>query len=123
MGAFIEVDEFARLQGQGRRTYPEGLVLEGIFGNGQLNQGTITFRDGTIEEGEFLFGQLQGQGRRTHPDGRVEEGVFAARRLKQGKIFDNNRTIAEGEFVGEELHNGQGRKIFLPDGPVLEGRF
>lgn len=63
-----------------------GNVSEGVFatssGSGWLwkgdglVEGKITYRDGTIEEGEFTDNKLNGKGKRTKPNGSFEEGIF-----------------------------------------------
>ncbi len=102
-GLGIEVKE-EKQNDRRKIVYPDGIIEEGIFIEGQLTgQGTRTYPDGEKEEGEFKFGRLNGPGKRTTSDGGI---------LKQTEV---------GDFISGKLH-GQGKKT-LSNGTVLEGTF
>ena len=59
----------------------------------------MTFANGDIYEGEFMFGQRTGKGKFTWPIG----------------------DVYEGDFMGDQMH-GKG-KVTFADGRLLEGVF
>ena len=93
--ASIALGFLAALYLAGRRCFTAEL-LEG--------QGKKTFPDGTIGEGEFKGGMLHGQAKKTYPDKALEKSDLehSSQKLPDG-------TIGEGEFKGGMLH-GQGKK-------------
>lgn len=134
-----------KLNGQGKRIFPNRTTWEGTFKDNELIHGKMTFFDKEIWEGEFTNGKLNGLGRITYPNkevwegtfkdsilhgqgkitfptGETREGKFRDDRLNgQGKITFPNKEVWEGEFQDERL-NGQGRKIWW-NGEVWEGTF
>ena len=113
-----------QFNGEGTETFPSGPVerMEGVFNNDQLVQGTITYRNGRVDEGAFTNGLLNGEGRRTYPpDGTTEVGTFANGHITQGTITHFDGIIEVGAFTSGQL-NGEGRRTH-PDGRVDDGTF
>lgn len=92
------------------------------FVDGDLKNRTVTYGNGTVENGEFVKGVLHGQAKRSYRSGLQEEGQF-----KNGKLNgEGSRTLPSGitehgEFKDGKL-NGQGLKAY-PNGKVDEGLF
>ena len=114
-----------------KKTYPDGVVLEGEFKDDKLHgQGKITSVDGDVWEGEFKNGYLHGQGKKTEKPWKngliVYEGEFKKGELREGKKIQRWTTtvfggLHEGEFKKGELH-GKGKQTW-PNGNVEEGEF
>ena len=126
LGSGVSVDgNFTNglLNGPGGENFRYGSVrtIEGEYNYGRLVQGTITYRNGTIDVGACTEGRLHGQGRRIYPDDRVEEGTFANGGFEQGTITRINGSTEVGAFIEGQLQ-GQGRRTH-PDGQVEEGIF
>ena len=137
-----EWDEDRGAHGHGKRTYPDGTILEGRFEDdnlrhgkkstpegtvfeGQfdddeaLRDGTITWDDGTVFEGHFVNQGLEGHGKQTEPDGSVYEGEFKHGELHgQGKHTRADGSFYEGQWKDGKRH-GWGRSV----GAVWEGRW
>ena len=71
--------------GQATMTMEDGRQAQGIFYEGRLVNGSISYEDGLIEEGFFLNLVLHGQGKRKFPNGKVQEGLY-----QQGELVDDS---------------------------------
>ena len=61
--------ENGEMHGQGKFTWPDGVVYEGQYQNGQIHgQGKFTFSDGAVYEGQFENDDAHGEGLRTIGD-------------------------------------------------------
>ena len=91
------------LNGRGKITYADGVVLEGDFVNGCLNgHGKLTAADLSME-GNFVGGNLNGLGTLTYDGGGIIKGTFVDGYIDAGtpenyKCDDGN--IYTGEIVG-----------------------
>eukprot|EP00831_Metopus_contortus_P051195 TRINITY_DN4298_c0_g1_i1.p1 TRINITY_DN4298_c0_g1~~TRINITY_DN4298_c0_g1_i1.p1 ORF type:complete len:342 (+),score=62.94 TRINITY_DN4298_c0_g1_i1:91-1116(+) len=141
-GHFIQ----GRIQGKGRKIFPQLDVYEGDFCDGKAEgKGKYTHPNGRTYQGcwkdnmqdgegkEFLPGEYsyEGQfkngmkhlyGKCEWNDGAVYEGQFFEGRIEgQGKYSNKKGKIYKGEWQGGREH-GQGRLVF-PSGEVYEGQF
>jgi hypothetical protein len=122
-GFFID----GRLHGAGKKTTPQGYVLEGEFVNGKIlnGHGTIVSSEGHRYDGEFKNGRRDGLGVFVSVDGSRHEGEF-----RGGKIFNGHGSVRlmvsgdlfEGTWVEGKLH-GPGKITYGSGGHVLEGEF
>lgn len=96
---------------------------EGVFADGFLESGKVTYPDGRVAEGTFALGQQLGAGKLTWKDGRRYEGMFAeGRSWGQGVFVAADGTQYRGMFEpGVKLIGIGMRKS--PDGSVLVGEF
>eukprot|EP00984_Skeletonema_dohrnii_P000426 scaffold144_cov94-Skeletonema_dohrnii-CCMP3373.AAC.9 len=69
--------------------------------------GTITYDNGDVYEGEFESNKPHGVGKMMYKDGRVQEGIW-----KDGKI----------DYDGELKLHGRGEMIY-PSGSMYEGEW
>eukprot|EP01032_Pedospumella_encystans_P016532 gene16532-18861_t len=69
-----------KLHGEGKITYPSGLIVEGIFDHHKLHgEGKVTQPDGRLLQGEFRYGAIfTGQGLEVNyrNTGKVRDGVW-----------------------------------------------
>lgn len=133
-----------KLEGQGKRTYPDGRVEEGNFhddklnGEGKIFHPCLCIKNGEIQvpakkengwvarlAGEFKNGKLNGKGKVVFYWGVMPkikyEGEFNDGKFIKGKIFEGDGEVLEGEFEYGELR-GHG-KITCADKIVYEGEF
>jgi hypothetical protein len=131
--------------GEGVMTLPGGRKLVGVWENNEIRQGTYTFADGTVYQGQWQFRERHGRGTLTFPDGRRYEGEFQnGQRNGRGTMtwpdgreysgdFKNGERTGQGtlsypdgrKYIGE-FRDGErtGRgKLIYPDGKVVEGEF
>jgi hypothetical protein len=96
---------------------------EGMFANGALEKGKISYRDGRVTEGTFARGQQYGPGKLTWKDGRRYEGMFVEGRSNGFGVFvAADGTESRGWFEpGVNLAGIGTRKN--PDGSMLVGEF
>ncbi len=75
-------------------------------------EGTRTWKDGTVYEGEFRFGEPEGYGTMTWADGSSYEGEFREG-VRHGKGIQKNddESVYKGDFVDGFMH-GQGAYHF-----------
>jgi hypothetical protein len=118
----IEEGKFWRchLMGRGKKIRPNGEIEEGKFTNGLLKgPGKRCRSDGTIEVGEFNLGGIK-QGTITYTNNKIEEGEFddLFHRIVKGKRTLPNKTVEEGEF-NEFGTLVKGKRLML-DGTVQD---
>ena len=71
---------------KGKLTYRDGSVYEGDLVNGKPHgKGKLTYIYGSVYEGDWVDGEQTGLGKMTYPDGKVDEGRF------QGSEFVGGR--------------------------------
>lgn len=110
------------LHGQGKITFPDGELQEGIFENGKIVQGKIDFPDGEKQKGFFVNGRLQGNSEVVFSDGERQVGNFVLGLLHgKGRIEFLSGIIHEGLFVHGSLH-GEG-SITQADGSIFKTQF
>ncbi len=96
---------------------------EGVFADGFLESGKITYPDGRVAEGTFALGQQLGRGKLTWKDGRRYEGMFAeGRSWGQGIFVAADGTQYRGMFEPGVRLIGVGMRK-SPDGSLLVGEF
>lgn len=114
-----------QLNGQGKITWPDGTICEGLFSNSKLNgKGEKTYKKNDVtfvEKGKFENGLLQEEGIITDSNGNMLQGHF-----KHGLLHGKGKkalgdSIWEGEFEQGEL-NGQGTLIG-DEGEIYKGQF
>tara|TARA_B110000008_G_scaffold247915_1_gene259675 strand:- start:2641 stop:2871 length:231 start_codon:yes stop_codon:yes gene_type:complete len=69
--------------GKGKRTDPEGNVVEGTWEEGDIAHGTVTFANGDRYVGDLFASPFvpEGEGTMTYKDGNVVKGTW-----KEGKL-------------------------------------
>lgn len=106
-GEFYGFEFFStsKLGGNGKITFPDGMIWEGTFFNGKLSgKGKKTHPNGTTEEGDFFDDLLNGRGKVTYPKGDIMDGFFKNGKLDgYGKIIHPDGTIEEGLFENGNL--------------------
>jgi len=109
--------------GQGKQTYPNGIMHKGDWKDGKKHgQGTFTQPDGSKYVGEWNNGKRNGYGTFTSPDGSKYVGKF-----RKGKRNGHGTFTSAGgsKYVGE-WNNGKrnGHGTFTsPDGSKYVGKF
>ncbi|WP_461253746.1 hypothetical protein [Treponema sp. R8-4-B8] len=62
---------------KGKVTYKDGSVYEGDLVNGKPHgKGKLTYIYGSVYEGDWVDGEQTGLGKMTYPDGKFDEGRF-----------------------------------------------
>lgn len=110
---------------KGRISYRDGEVLEGTFGDHDRleGQGSRRFRDGTIQEGNFVRGGLVGEARITMPDGRRFQGdTLHGRPNGHGTLTHPDGSVDRGFFTPDGQPIGFIVRT-MPDGSRLAGEF
>lgn len=94
-----------------------GLVIDGVFRNGELSEGTISFPDGRKQTGKFIEGKLNGHGIEESSDytytGYWSDGLASGK----GKIEYQNGSVFEGLFK-DGKRNGEGIQTFVNKGTL-----
>jgi len=135
IGTFEGTFKNGKLNGQGKITFISGDKQEGIFLDNVLNgQGKRIDKtsDGEVKiyEGVFKNGTIT-SGKITYPWGKVEETLSGGKFIYEddyyslvgnGKIKYSDGRISEGEFDGSDNLNGTGT-ITLKDGTKHKGTF
>jgi hypothetical protein len=129
--------------GEGFVILPSGIIFTGDYVQGQLDRGsikypgtgnyigdiedihphglgTMAYNDGTLEEGEWVFGSFTGFGKISKPDGRFSEGEFHDGLLNGEGVSHTQNERVEGQFKNGELIEG---KITFVNGDIHEGKF
>ena len=90
--------------GQGRRTYMDGVVDEGIWTNGVLKK-TVSFPDHSQYQGEWRHGRANGQGICIYSSGDRYEGQFLdSKRHGHGKYTTfSTGQVWEGEWANDQF--------------------
>lgn len=89
----------AKKHGDGYENHPDGTQFHGLYSNGEMDDGSFSWPDGSTYCGQFLGGMADGDG--THKE-------------------CNGRTYI-GQFKGNKRH-GHGTFLF-PDGRVYDGQY
>ena len=107
--------------GQGKQTYPDGIMYKGEWKDGEKHgQGTDTQPDGSKYVGEWKNGKRNGYGTFTSPDGSKYVGKFRkGKRNGQGIFTWSDGGKYEGEWKNGVFH-GLGT-VTLPDGEKYVG--
>eukprot|EP01041_Mallomonas_annulata_P008486 gene8486-17491_t len=102
---------------------PEGTIYDGEYMYGvRHGHGTLAYLNGDIFEGEFKFGRKNGQGELRFADGSKQSGEYQDDQLHgTGKNEYKNGDIYEGEFKNGFKH-GKGILKYA-NGDVYEGLF
>lgn len=107
---------------------------DGIYVDGQLKRGKVTYSDGHLLngrkmlEGVFVDRWLHGPGTCTWCGRRVEKGTFDHGRFRKGTVtnYDSGGNTYTGEMSGElggDLKRHGNDKMTYENGDVLEGYF
>lgn len=100
----------------------KAIIAEGDFKDSSLTgTGKITYPNGQVEEGTFENGFLNGPGKVTSDDKTIE-GYFKSGLLNGPGTITTSKRIDKGNFINGKLH-GTGKRIYLADGRVQEGKF
>lgn len=108
---------------EGTFTYPNGKVYQGQWQFRMRNgRGVLKYPDGRIYEGEFRSGLRTGWGIMTWPDGRSYVGDFVnGERTGKGTMSFSDGRVYVGDFLdGERSGNGV---MTFPNGQRPEGQF
>ena len=115
--------EHFNLQGNGKRTFPDGTIYEGNFEGGHPTNGTLKYTDGTVYKGSFKDrdGNLQFvMGEKIWSNGTKDKGSFKNWGLYGfGLRIFPDKTQEESYFI-DGVANGKS-KIKFSNGSVLEG--
>jgi hypothetical protein len=109
---------------EGRLTYTDGSVFEGLHVKGLLLRGKMTYGDGSsVYEGEWRNGKRHGRGICIFSDGSVYEGDFKKSHIHgHGVMIWSDGGWYLGDWHKDEMH-GWGMEL-EPDGTVRhEGRW
>lgn len=90
-----------KLENIGKITYKDGIEAEGLFINGKLKNGTITYDD-RVEQGEFKNGKLV-EGCISYDDGNVVEVLNEEGDQVNMVKKNNKRSLSDGEVKQENL--------------------
>lgn len=91
--------------GEGVVRHPNGVVIRGVFVDGEVSEGSIEWPDGGHYEGEIRFDSPHGRGKRTYPDGTTYEGEYEHGYARgKGKIVWVNGNWYEGDFLHGNPH-------------------
>lgn len=106
-----------------KATYKNGFKYEGVLSSEQA-EGKITYPDGRIYEGLCKNQQpVKGQGTLLFPDGSVYNGVVnhKGEMVEKGTLQFGNGDFYEGEFLNDNPH-GYGKWTFK-SGTIYKGQF
>jgi len=93
-----------------------GEVRQGLF----HGKGKITWSNGEIYEGDWVYGKRTGKGKYTFANGNVYEGDFVDGKWHgKGKIIWTNGNVYEGDWVYNKL-TGKGKYTWA-NGDVYDG--
>ncbi len=133
-------------KGKGTLSYDNGDLAEGIFNDGNLEEGTYTLKNGGFitgtwkdnkpvgrakgkiisdtgfYEGEFVDGKYEGEGTWFSKEGKIlHQGTFKENMLIDGKSVYENGDFYVGQFKGTKRH---GKGIYTyKNGEVLDGEW
>jgi hypothetical protein len=100
-------DENGRYSGEGVLTYPDIMTHAGIFENGLLARGTITYKYGNSLEGSFVRGKLCGEGTYSQKDGTRFVGAWKDNQMHgEGKFTYSSGNVFEGTFAEGKMVKG-----------------
>lgn len=110
-------------EGQGTYTFADGSVYEGNFSGGLFNgEGTLTFSNGDVYVGSFVNGAKEGHGVYTRSDGSVYDGEFKDNKKEGHGVYTwPDGSSYDGEF-SNDLKNGEG-VFHFSNGDVYSGSF
>ena len=119
-GDCVEGDCF---NGKGKYTLANGSVYEGDFIYGNFNgKGKITWASGNVYEGDWKADQRTGKGKFTQADGSVYEGDFLnGQRTGKGKATWASGDVYEGDWKADQK-TGRGKYTWA-NGLVARGVF
>lgn len=86
--------------GEGQMTFHDNRIVDGLWENGQVQNGTLIYPNGDRYEGEFDHGNPQGQGKLKETDGTIYEGNW-----ENGKIVQGTEILPNGEIYNGNFHN------------------
>ena len=106
-----------------KKIFPDGSVYEGDYIYGKFHgKGKLTFPSGSSYEGNFVSGNCHGKGKLIFGDKWTYEGDFIDGKFHgKGKVSYSNGSFYEGDFVDGEYH-GKG-KVCYSNGGMYEGDF
>jgi len=107
--------------GEGIYQYKSGALYQGIFHNGQLDNGTYYYNNGDIYIGSYENNKRNGKGKYYYSDGRYYEGEYAKGKKTTGKMLYSNNAWYVGAFFNGKRH-GTGNYYFNKE-KVLEGQW
>ena len=90
------------MHGKGKMSYPDGIVFEGIFKNGNKVNGKETY-DWGYYEGEWKDVEWCGDGKVTKNDGSYYSGYFEDENNVIGVVYVDK----EGKMIFGEILNGE----------------
>ena len=111
--------------GQGTMTYSNGNIYEGEWIDDKKNgHGIMTYSNGAVYEGEWVDDKKNGQGIITWSEsGSVYKGAWTDdKKNGQGVMIYSNGNIYEGEWEND-MRNGQGIYTWAESGDVYEGEW
>lgn len=93
--------------GKGTMTYDDGCVIEGVWKNGQIVEGTQIFTNGDRYQGQFKDGKPNGQGKLRQTDSVTYDGRWVNGAIVTGTETQPNGEVYKGNFHNRKRH-GQG---------------
>jgi hypothetical protein len=113
-----------KLNGKGIRYYNQGTVMNGIFVDGMIAEGEVTFPEGGSYKGGFKKGNYHGKAEFIFSDGKKYVGSFQDGNFQgEGKMFyDNEALYYEGMWAGDKRH-GKGKEYNRDGSPDYEGEY
>ena len=110
------------LNGYGRRIFPNGEIFEGVFLDGNIQDGKKIYINGPVYKGTFLKNKPHGIGFTTCADKTIYKGYFENGELKGiCKIYYPCGMIYEGTVKNNKCH-GYGRLTYI-NGIIYQGNF
>ena len=109
--------------GNGTMTYPDGNVYEGEWKNGQrTGKGIMKYPSGDVYEGGWKNGKRSGKGVMKYSSGDVYDGSWKNdERSGKGIMRYSNGNVYEGEWKNDDL-DGMGKMEFR-NGDIYTGNF
>lgn len=104
-------------QGEGKCTWSDGTVSEGVYVNNTMRRGTVLDRNGNLYTGEVKNGTADGMGEIRYKDGKRFEGLVRAGKPVKGTYI----TPDGSKYIGT-IRNGypDGRGVaYAPDGSFI----
>lgn len=104
-------------QGEGKCTWSDGSVSEGVYVNNTMRRGTVLYRNGNLYTGEVKNGAADGMGEIRYTDGKRFEGLVRAGKPVKGTYITPDGT----KYIGT-IRNGypDGRGVaYAPDGSFI----